>query len=115
MPEPITLEHLAEIRDRDAALRRVGATMSPAQSDRRELLAEVDRLNQRVIKLEGDLSALRGWTRSRLHVLADRRSEYPETPEQRGKTEVLDDLTRVLDHLDTIPAPDATTAEGAAR
>ena len=72
------------------------------------LAAEVDRLNGRVAELEGNLSAVRGWTRSRLKVLADRRRDYPETPENRAKTAVLDDLTRVLDHLDTIPAPDAT-------
>ena len=79
------------------------------------VLAEVDRLNQHVTKLKGDLSALRGWTRSRLQVLADRRHDYPETPEQRGKRAVLDDLTSVLDHLDTIPAPDATTTEESGR
>jgi len=135
LTEPIAPERLAEIHEHDRRDRERGSVTASMVADiadhRTELLAEVDRLNERVAELierlgetkgeshgrllrvaelEGNLSAIRGWTRSRLEVLADRRRDYPETPEQRAKTAVLDDLTRVLDHLDTIPAPD-TEAE----
>lgn len=61
MTEPISPQRLAETRQRADSLRRVGAVLSPSQSDRRNLLAEVDRLAARVADLEGRLAEAR-WT-----------------------------------------------------
>jgi hypothetical protein len=53
---------LEDARDRDNSLRRVGAVLSPAQADRRALLGEVDRLQQRVAELEAEFTGETEWT-----------------------------------------------------
>lgn len=128
----MTPERLAEIHEHDRRDRERGSVTASMVADiadhRAELLAEVDRLNERVERaeqtiansaeiitardarireLEGNLSAVRGWTRSRLEILDRHIQRDRPTPETAAKGAVLDDLTRVLDHLDTSPAPTA--------
>lgn len=92
-----------------AEVDRLTAELERANARHCELTAEIEGHIEHAVHLEDNLQAIRGWTRSRLEILNDRHRDNPDSLVNAGKTAILDDLTRVLDHLDTSPAPDTTT------
>lgn len=93
----MTPERLAEIQADDA---RYIAQMAPttAEGQRRELLAEIQRLTDELDRANGSISAIRGWATSRLEIL-HHPQHLPHSSVHAAQAAVLNDLIRVLDHL----------------
>lgn len=81
---------------KEAHLREVLRQLAYTQGENRLLAEKCAAWRGQYEGARADLEAVRGWTRSNLDI-ADRAANATWKA-------VLDDLTRVLDHLDTIPA-----------
>lgn len=66
---------------------------------------------KRVERLDGALHAVRSWMRGRLESLDSAQRDWRQSGQNAAKIALLNDLTRVLDHLGTRPPKNGETPE----
>jgi uncharacterized protein YhaN len=94
---------LDRLRELEAEQQRTQTAIERKDRLLRRLEEQRDKESARATRLEGNLSAVRGWARSNLETLDAAQRDWRRSSENAAKMDVLDDLTRVLDHLATIP------------